>query len=71
MSYSLLRMRTDAFLPVGSLSIQNFGKSGVSSFDFARALPLRKRFSCTPPFALIAAPALACVVSLFLTFERY
>ncbi len=70
-SYNLLRMRTDAFLPVGSLSITTSRKSGVSSFDFARVLPLRKRFSCMPPFALIAAPALACVVSLFLTFEPY
>lgn len=41
------------------------------SFQRAQSLPLRKRFSGLPPFALLAASALALVVCLFLTFEPY
>jgi len=41
------------------------------SFRFAQTLPLQSRFSGLPPFALLAAPALACVVALFTFFEPY
>jgi hypothetical protein len=46
---------------------------GDSSAVFRRAqsLPLRKRFSSLPPFALIAAPVLAAVVCMFMAFEPY
>jgi biopolymer transport protein ExbD len=40
-------------------------------FRLAQTLPLKKRFSSLPPFALIAAPALASVVVMFMAFEPY
>lgn len=45
--------------------------AGPRQFRLAQTLPLKKRFSSLPPFALIAAPALAGVVGIFLTFEPY
>jgi hypothetical protein len=40
-------------------------------FRLAQTLPLKQRFSSLPPFALIAAPALASVVAVFMTLEPY
>jgi|SRR5579872_3760971 biopolymer transport protein ExbD len=70
-SYNLLRTRTEDILPARSFSKATPGTSVSGSLRFAQMLPLKKRFSCMPPFALIAAPALACVVGLFMTFEPY
>ena len=38
---------------------------------FAQTLPLRRKFSNLPSFAIIAAPALSCVVAIFTAFEPY
>ena len=40
-------------------------------FRLAQTLLLKKRFSALPPFALIAASALASVVAVFMAFEPY
>jgi hypothetical protein len=40
-------------------------------FRLAQTLLLKKRFSALPPFALIAAAALASVVAVFMAFEPY
>jgi len=40
-------------------------------FRFAQTLPLLKPFSRLPPFALIAAPALASIVAMFMALEPY
>ena len=40
-------------------------------FRFAERLPLKRKFSSLPPFALLAAPALASVVALFTPFHPY
>jgi biopolymer transport protein ExbD len=40
-------------------------------FRLAQTLPLKRRFSGLPPFALVAAPALASVVAMFMSFEPY
>src|ERR1051326_6558983 len=40
-------------------------------FRLAQTLPLNKRFSSLPPFALIAAPAPASIVAMFMAFEPY
>lgn len=69
-SYNLLRTLTDNLLPVRSW-MTSPGKPELGSFHFAQTLPLRRRFSRLPSFAIIAAPALASVVSLFLAFEPY
>lgn len=69
-SCNLLRTLTDNLLPVRSW-MTSPGKPELGSFHFAQTVPLKKRFSSPPPFALIAAPALACIVSLFMTFEPY
>lgn len=45
--------------------------AGSRQFRLARTLPLKKRFSSMPPFALIAAPALASVVAVFMAFKPY
>lgn len=41
------------------------------AFRRAQTLPLKKRFSAPPPFALIAAPALASVIAIFMPYEPY
>ncbi len=41
------------------------------SFQFAQKLPLQNRFSGLPPFALLAAPALASLVAIFTLFQPY
>lgn len=41
----------------------------VHSFEFAQELALKKRVSGLPPFALLAAPILACVTALFTPFH--
>jgi biopolymer transport protein ExbD len=40
-------------------------------FRFALTLPLKRGFSGLPPFALVAAPALASVMAVFMSFEQY
>lgn len=45
--------------------------AGQRQFRLAQTLPLKKRFSSLPPFALIAATALASVVAVFIAFEPY
>ncbi len=46
-------------------------ENDLRSFHFAQTLQLKPRFSSVPPFALLAAPALACVVAMFMAFEPY
>lgn len=53
-----------------SFSTKSF-TGGVHYLRFAETLPLRKRFSGLPPFALLAAPTLACVAALFTPFHPY
>lgn len=43
------------------------GERKIQCFQFARALPLRKRFSEMPPFGLMAATSLAILVVVFVT----
>ena len=40
-------------------------------FRLAQTLPLQKPFSRLPPFALIAAPALASIVAMYMALEPY
>jgi hypothetical protein len=40
-------------------------------FQLAQTLPLQKPFSRLPPFALIAAPTLACIVAMYMALEPY
>ncbi len=71
-SHNFMRTRVEAFLshPLFAIACQD-DNDGVGSFHFAQRLPLQRRFSSLPPFALIAAPALACVVALFTPFHPY
>jgi biopolymer transport protein ExbD len=46
-------------------------KAGARWFHFAETLPLKRRFSSLPHFAIVAAPALACVVMMYTAFEPY
>lgn len=45
--------------------------ASLQQFRLAQTLPLQKRFSRLPPLALIAAPALASVVAMFMALEPY
>lgn len=47
------------------------GTASPQQFRLAQTLPLQKPFSRLPPFALIAAPALASVVTMFMALEPY
>jgi hypothetical protein len=47
------------------------GTASPQQFRLAQTLPLQKPFSSLPPFALIAAPALASVVAMFMVLEPY
>jgi len=76
LAHDFLRTRIDQFergfssvVPVGRASNEN--RADPRQFRLAQALPLRKRFSQLPPLALIAAPALASVVAMLMTFEPY
>jgi biopolymer transport protein ExbD len=69
-SYNLLHTRIEAFSG-GPFSTDDPATGGIGSFQRAQTLPLKKRFSSLPPFALLAAPALACVVALFMPFHPY
>jgi biopolymer transport protein ExbD len=72
-SYNTLRMRLDVFVVERSPSVENreATQPALPSFHFAQKLPLKKRFSSLPPLALLAAPALASVITIFLRFEPY
>jgi len=67
--HTVLRVRVESISAALSLRTSYTGR--VRSFRFAETLPLKKRFSSFPPFALLAAPALACVVALFTPFHPY
>jgi biopolymer transport protein ExbD len=47
------------------------GTASPQQFRLAQTLPLQKPFSSLPPFALIAAPALASIVTMFMALEPY
>lgn len=63
----LVSTRIERFSGASSSNNPIISKAG--SFRFAETLPLGKRFSSLPPFALIAAPALASVIALFTPFH--
>jgi biopolymer transport protein ExbD len=74
LAHDFLQRRINTFgrecsVPVGMASHEE--PTGPRPFRLAQTLPLKKRFSSLPPFALIAAPALASVVVLFMAFEPY
>ena len=73
-SHNILRRHIEVLVAERSFSIVDRAKderSGLESFQRAQTLPLKKRFSSLPPFALLAAPALASVVALFMPFHPY
>jgi biopolymer transport protein ExbD len=74
--HNFLRTRIEGFelefssvVPVGMTPQED--QPGPQPFRRAQTLRLQKRFSALPPFALIAGPALASVVAIFLSFEPY
>ncbi|HVN17937.1 MAG TPA: MotA/TolQ/ExbB proton channel family protein [Dongiaceae bacterium] len=67
--HSLLRGRIENFPVASFLHASSVGR--VRSFRFAETLALKEKFSSLPPFALLAAPTLACVVLLFTPFHPY
>lgn len=68
LSHDLLRSRMEALSE--QLSPRR-NKIDLGSFHFAQTLSLRKPFSKSPTLAVIAAPALACVVMAYMTFRLY
>jgi biopolymer transport protein ExbD len=67
-SYNVLHTRIEMF---GS-DLSNMPRALIArSFQFAQKLPLQKRFSGMPPFALVAAAALASLVAIFTLFQPY
>jgi biopolymer transport protein ExbD len=78
LAHNFLRTRIDRFerefssaAPAGMASHEDPARPGPRQFRLAQTLRLKKRFSSPPPFALIAAPALASVVAVFMAFEPY
>ena len=74
LAHNFLRTRIGRFwrecsVPEGMASHE--APTNRRPFRLAQTLPLKKRFSSLPPFALIAAPALASVVVMFMAFEPY
>jgi hypothetical protein len=76
LAHNCLRTRIDRFgrdfsssVPAGMASHED--PAGLRQFRLAQTLPLKRRFSGLPPFAIIAAPALASVVAVFMAFEPY
>jgi biopolymer transport protein ExbD len=76
LAHNFLRIHIDRFrfkflspVPVGMASHED--PTHARQFRLAQTLPLKKRFSSLTPFALIAAPALASVVAVFMAFEPY
>ncbi len=76
LAHNFLRTRNDRVrrefsrsVPVSMASHEE--PTGPRPFRHAQTLPLKKRFSSLPQFALIAAPALASVVVMFMAFEPY
>jgi len=49
----------------------NQDTASPQQFRLAQTLPLQKPFSRLPPFALIAAPALASIVAMYMALEPY
>jgi hypothetical protein len=68
--FSLLRTRVETLSGLW-LPSRDRHENDLGSFDFAQTLPLRKRFSGPPQFALLAAPFLALVVTVFMAFKPY
>ena len=68
--HNILRRRVESFSSTLS-STCDATTDGIGSFQLAQTLPLKKRLSSLPPFAVLAAPALACVVVLFTPFHPY
>lgn len=68
--HNLVRTCIENF-SVPGFSTHNCTTSGLVHFRLAQTLPLKRRFSSLPPFATLAAPALACVVVLFTPFHPY
>jgi biopolymer transport protein ExbD len=67
-SYNILRTRIEMF----ESELSNMTLALIAhSFQFAQKLPLQKRFSGMPSFALLAAPALASLVAIFTHFQPY
>ena len=60
--YSILRTRLEKFETKGSSTLL---ETTPLSYGFAQTLPLRRRFSCFPAFALIGGPVLAILIPMF------
>jgi len=69
-SCNLLRIRIEALSGVLPPAPSPNG-NGLGSVHFAQTLSLKKHFSGLPPFALLAAPALACAVMAYMAFRLY
>ncbi len=76
LTHNFLQARIERFgrdfstsVPVGIASHEE--PTGPRPFRLAQTFPLKERFSSLPPFALIAAPALASVALMFMALEPY
>lgn len=68
--HDLVRTCVENF-SVPGFSTHNRTTSRLVHFRLAQTLPLKKKFSSLPPFATLAAPALAGIVVLFTPFHPY
>lgn len=75
-SYNFLHAGIDRFerelsrLPTEEM-VSHEDQASSRPFRFAQTLPLRRRFKGLPPFALIAAPLMACGGAMYTLFEPY
>jgi biopolymer transport protein ExbD len=76
LSSDFLRTRIDRFERASSSMVPaglalHEDQASPRPFRLAQTLLLKKRFSALPPFALLAAAALASIVAVFMAFEPY
>jgi biopolymer transport protein ExbB len=69
-SYNALRTRVEA-LSRRALRSWNPPENDLRSPHFAQTLSLKKPFSALPPYALLAAPFLGLVITVFIAFKPY
>jgi hypothetical protein len=67
-SYNALRTLIETFESRCSSAVFD---AASRSYGFAQHLPLQRRFSGLPPFALIGAPVLGMLVPFFALFQRF
>ncbi len=69
LAHNFLRSRIE--LHARRRAPENLTENHLGSFQFAQTLPLKRRFTGLPAFALVAAPVVACALMVYMGFRAY